>query len=89
MIKMAFMAMFFNSFMPSTFGGDIIKLYYAHGRAKSLIKPFSSLFIDRLIGAISLICLAASALAISGEIIQNNSAKSLVWFFFFGMILLL
>jgi len=88
MIKMSFMAIFFNSFMPSTFGGDIIKLYYARGRAKNLIKPFSSLFIDRLIGAVSLAFLAASVLAISGGIIQNNSAKSLVWFFFFGMILL-
>lgn len=33
-IKLAFLGIFFNNFMPSTIGGDVIKLYYAKKRAK-------------------------------------------------------
>lgn len=89
MIRISFMALFFNSFMPSSFGGDVIKLYYARGRAKNLIKPFSSLVIDRLIGATALVILASSALLIKGGLITNASAKLIVWFFLLALIVLI
>ncbi len=81
-IKLVFMGVFFNNFMPSTIGGDVVKLYYAKKRAKNFIEPFSSILMDRIVGLAALTLLGTLALLFKAELIRNNTAKLIILFFF-------
>lgn len=77
-LKLGFIGQFFNNFMPSTIGGDVIKLYYAHKRSSDMIKPFSSIFIDRMLGGISLIFFAAASFVFWGNLIKDLLVKWII-----------
>ncbi len=81
-IRLAFVGVFFNNFIPSTIGGDIVKLYYAKKRAKNFIGPLSSLMMDRIMGLAALILLGIVALLLKSEFIKNNLAKLIIMSFF-------
>ena len=81
-IKLVFMGVFFNNFMPSTIGGDVFKLYYAKKRAKNLIEPFSSIIMDRILGLTALTLLGTFALLFKSELIRNNTAKLIIFSLF-------
>ncbi len=81
-VKLAFVGVFFNNFMPSTIGGDVVKLYYAKKRAKNFIEPFSSIIMDRIVGLTALTLLGTLALFFGPEFIKNNTAKLIILFFF-------
>ena len=49
---------FFNNFLPSTIGGDWAKVYYL-GREDGYLAAVASVFIDRYLGALYLVVLAA------------------------------
>lgn len=82
-IKLVLIGQFFNNFMPSTVGGDVIKLYYAQKRSQGLIKPFSSIFIDRVLGVTALILFSALSLVFWGSLIKNSMVKVIIWGSFF------
>jgi len=81
-IKLAFMGVFFNNFMPSTIGGDVVKLYYAKKRANNLIEPFSSIMMDRIVGLAALTLLGSLSLLFKSELIKNNTSKLIILAFF-------
>lgn len=53
-----FTGLFFNAFLPSTIGGDVVKGYYLYKDTKKLQISYFSIFADRYIGVFSLIFLA-------------------------------
>ncbi len=77
-IRISYMGVFFNNFMPSTIGGDVVKLYYAKKRAKNLIEPISSLVMDRILGLTALTFLGAAALMFKSELMKDNTAKFII-----------
>ncbi|MCK4994903.1 MAG: flippase-like domain-containing protein [Candidatus Omnitrophica bacterium] len=81
-VKLSFLGMFFNNFMPSTIGGDMVKLYYAKKRAKNLVEPFSAIVMDRMLGLTALTMLGATALLFKSELIKNNTVKLIILSFF-------
>ncbi|MBU0635297.1 MAG: flippase-like domain-containing protein [Candidatus Omnitrophica bacterium] len=74
-IRLVLIAQFFNNFLPSTVGGDVVKVYYAKHRSGGMLKPFSAVFIDRLIGMASLVFLASVSLLLRGDLIKNSGIK--------------
>lgn len=59
---------FFNLLMPGAVSGDLIKAWRVMRHAKTLrTEAFASVFLDRLIGLISLICMAAALMLINFE----------------------
>jgi len=67
---------FFNNFLPTAVGGDVAKAYYASKKTEGKLHSFTAVFMDRLIGSLTLIFLALSGfIFLSGDI----GAEFVVW----------
>lgn len=64
-IQLSFIGFFFNNFMPTAVGGDIVKAYYANKQTKKTAQSFISVFMDRFIGVVSFAIIALFALFLS------------------------
>ena len=53
-----FLGMYFNFFLPSAIGGDVVKVYYLNKETKQLSASASSVFFDRDIGMGGLVLIA-------------------------------
>ncbi len=61
LIRLTFIGMFFNSFLPTSAGGDIVKGYYLVRDSDRKIDLGASVLFDRIIGTISVIIMALIA----------------------------
>ncbi|MBI4430457.1 MAG: flippase-like domain-containing protein [Candidatus Omnitrophica bacterium] len=64
-------ALFFNNFLPSSLGGDVVKAYYAGKQSKKTMEPYTAIFTDRAIGYVTLISWSAIGLCFYRDKIQN------------------
>jgi uncharacterized protein (TIRG00374 family) len=64
LIGSVFVGQFFNSFLPTTIGGDAMRAYDTAALSKDSTKSLVSVFADRLIGVFALALLAVVALGI-------------------------
>jgi uncharacterized protein (TIRG00374 family) len=64
LIASVFVGQFFNSFLPTTVGGDAMRAYDTAAQSKESTKSVISVFADRLIGMFALAFLALIALAV-------------------------
>src|ERR1700759_3968597 len=53
-----FLGMYFNFFLPSAIGGDVVKVYYLNKETKQLSASTASVFFDRDIGMGGLVLIA-------------------------------
>lgn len=58
-MRLILLGFFFNNFMPSTIGGDVMKLYFAKKRAGGVIKSIAVIAADRFLGGAALVFMAA------------------------------
>lgn len=63
-IRLVFIGQFFNQLLPSSVGGDAIRVWMTAGRGMSLGKSISSIFCDRLVGLLILILLGSITILI-------------------------
>jgi len=57
-IKLTFIGLFFNTYLPGATGGDLVKIYYASkGNPESRAEVITILLLDRFIGLFSLLTL--------------------------------
>lgn len=77
LIASLYVGQFFNSFLPSTIGGDTVRAYDTAVYSKQTTDSVTSLFIDRLIGLFALVFLAFPALLI-GYATQED-VQSFTW----------
>ena len=61
-ISLSFIGIFFNNFLPTAAGGDLVKAYYAYKRAHRKLESFASVVADRIMGLFSLACMAVVGL---------------------------
>lgn len=64
-LSLFYLGMYFNFFLPSAIGGDVVKVYYLHKDTGRLSASTASVFLDRDIGMGGLV-LAATAVAAYG-----------------------
>jgi uncharacterized protein (TIRG00374 family) len=93
LIGSVFVGQFFNSFLPTTIGGDAMRAYDAAAQSKESTKSVMSVFADRLIGVFALALLGVAALIvgyISKEDVSFYVIPVLLVFFIcsFGMALI-
>jgi len=82
---------FFNTMMPSSVGGDVIKAYML-GKKVDKIKVFSSVIMDRLTGLIAVIFIAVLAIASFYPLLPRHVIPLIlliVIFFFLSLLLLI
>ena len=65
--------LFFNSFMPGAFGGDLVKAYYvAKENKEHRTRAITTIFIDRILGFETLMLVAFLALILNYKTISTN-----------------
>jgi len=64
LVRFYFIGMFFNSIMPSSIGGDVIRGYESSKEYGNKSKVFSSIFMERFTGLIALISFAVVGLSL-------------------------
>ena len=68
-----FIGMFFNNFLPSMVGGDIIKGYYLYRHSKRGDVTMASIFMDRYSGFTALMSITAVTLFFGYDIIKGTT----------------
>ena len=63
-LQLTLLGYFFNNFMPTAVGGDVVKAYYAGRMAQKKIQAYASVLMDRFIGLYTYLVVAAVALMV-------------------------
>ncbi len=66
--------MFFNNFLPSTVGGDVVKAYYLSRATNKTALAFISVLLDRLMGIGGLCVVAISSCILGGRMLWSLPA---------------
>lgn len=66
-----YLGMYFNFFLPSAIGGDVVKVYYLHKETGRLSASTASVFLDRDIGMGGLLVAAIAVSAYGGTRIEG------------------
>lgn len=85
LIASLFVGQFFNSFLPTTIGGDAVRAYDTAVASNESVKSVTTVFMDRLIGVIALVMLAVLAIPIAyimGEDVNYYLLSVLILFLF-------
>jgi len=88
-VQLSYIGYFFNNFMPTAVGGDIVKAYYAYKHTNQKAKSFIAVFMDRFIGLFSFISIAVIALFFSWGSIDLALKKLVLAFAFFFIVVFL
>lgn len=85
---LSWVGLFFNLFLPSAVGGDIVKIYYAAKRGGSKIHATTAVVWDRLLGFSALLCMAMLGVALLYKELDDMRLDMLVLIFliFFGAV---
>ncbi len=76
LIKFYLVGSFFNNFLPTTIGGDIMRIYDVSKTSKSLAQSFVVIIVERLSGLFAMITYAFAGLILSYQTFGNIK---LVW----------
>ncbi|NQS99925.1 MAG: flippase-like domain-containing protein [Candidatus Omnitrophica bacterium] len=72
---------FFTNFMPTSVGGDLVKGYYI-SKKNTKLTSYSSIFVDRFIGMLSLVSIAVIALLFTTKETQHGFVFWTIGFLF-------
>jgi len=86
-VSLTFIGYFFNNFLPTSIGGDVVKGYYLSHKTHNKIGSYASVFVDRVVGLITMILMAFIALFFVKEGVVDNTIKYMVYFITLGSIL--
>lgn len=81
--QLTYIGYYFNNFMPTAVGGDIVKAHCASGFNKKKVESYASVLMDRLMGLYTFLIIAAVALVINRGSFQLRAVKVMVICFLF------
>ncbi|MCX5680230.1 MAG: lysylphosphatidylglycerol synthase transmembrane domain-containing protein [Candidatus Omnitrophica bacterium] len=88
--SLSFIGLFFNNFLPTSIGGDLVKAYCLSHKTRDRIGSFASVLVDRLIGLLTMIFMASVALLfIQSSIISDDIRQVLYGITALALILVL
>ncbi len=77
LVRMYLIGTFFNNFMPTTIGGDIVRTYDVSKKTRSLGQSLAVIVVERLTGVFALICYSFSGLVLGYSKFGN---VPMVWY---------
>jgi hypothetical protein len=77
--SLTFIGYFFNNFLPTSIGGDVVKAYYLSKKSSNKMQSFTSVFIDRAIGLLTMIFIASIALLFVPARIIDAKVRVLIY----------
>lgn len=72
LLKLYFVGYFFNNFLPSNVGGDVIRSYELGNHIKDPAKSLASVFMERMTGFVVLIALAVLAAVTNLSLLEDT-----------------
>jgi uncharacterized protein (TIRG00374 family) len=75
-----FIGYFFNNFLPTSIGGDVVKAYYVSRKLHRKISSYTSVFVDRVIGLFTMVFMAFLALVFAGSQIVDENVRRVIYF---------
>lgn len=57
-VRLHFLGLFYNNFMPSSVGGDLIRAWYVTRHTSKMFEAVLSVFVDRVVGLLSTLVIA-------------------------------
>lgn len=88
-LSLTFIGYFFNNFLPTSIGGDFVKAYYLSHKTDNKVGSYASIFVDRVIGLITMILMAFVALFFVKDGIVDNTIRYIVYFITLGTLLVI
>lgn len=79
-----FLGAFFNMFLPTAIGGDVVKAYYLARDTRKLARSTASVFMDRNVGLGSLLIVGCVAATVRGATLHGVSVVPLLWLALIG-----
>lgn len=80
-VQLTYIGYFFNNFMPTAVGGDVVKAHYASQANRKRMQSYASVLMDRFIGLYSFLIIAAVALAVNWRGFQIPMLREVVFVF--------
>jgi uncharacterized protein (TIRG00374 family) len=71
-IRLHLVGIFFNNFLPTSVGGDVVKAYYTGRHSGKKIQSYTIVFIDRVTGLISMIFIGLFVVIFFGRFIEDK-----------------
>ncbi|MDP3730798.1 MAG: lysylphosphatidylglycerol synthase transmembrane domain-containing protein [Candidatus Omnitrophota bacterium] len=85
-LSLTFIGYFFNNFLPTSIGGDVVKAYYLSKKTDKKAGAYASVFVDRVIGLFTMIFMAFLALFFAEEGIVDPALRCIIYAITFGSI---
>ena len=83
-LSLYFLGAFFNAFLPTTIGGDVVKAYYLTRNTRQLARSTTSVFMDRNVGLGSLLIVGCMAATVNGATLRGMSIVPVLWLLLAG-----
>jgi len=65
-LSLTFIGYFFNNFLPTAIGGDVVKAHYLSKQSGNTTGSYTSVFVDRVVGLVTMVLMAFVALVLVG-----------------------
>lgn len=78
-ISLTFIGYFFNNFLPTSIGGDVVKAYYLSKKAAEKTGSFTAVFVDRAIGLVTMVFMAFLAIFFVPDHIVDQTVKTTIY----------
>lgn len=88
-VSLNFIGYFFNNFLPTSIGGDVVKAYYVSRKTHKKAGSYASVFVDRVIGLVTMVLMAFVALFFVKEGVVDNTIRYIVYAITFGSLLVI
>lgn len=74
-LSLTFIGYFFNNFLPTSIGGDVVKAHYLSKNSRDTTGSYTSVFVDRAVGLVTMVFMAFAVLILAGvNIVDRNLA---------------
>ncbi len=77
-ISLTFIGYFFNNFLPTSIGGDVVKAYYVSKKTHNKASAYASVFMDRFLGLLTMIVMAALALLFLKGVVNDDTVRYMI-----------
>ncbi len=78
-LSLTFIGYFFNNFLPTTIGGDVVKAYYLSRKTNDSMGSFTAVFVDRVIGLFTMVFMAVIALLFAGNRVVDSNVRYTIY----------
>lgn len=78
-VSLSFIGYFFNNFLPTSIGGDVVKGYYLSKKTDDKTGAYTAIFVDRALGLCTMVFMAFVALLFAKADVVDASIRNMIY----------